>query len=864
MAFGVRHKLLAFAGMGVLTTLVVGGVGYHSASRQTAAMADVQLSLSTLRNHLEGDMMHDAMRSDVLGALLAARNGHRDRVALEGDVKAHFERFSGTLTENRQRPLPPDMMAALEAIAPSLSAYGTSAVRMVSLAFTDLKAAEADMPDFSRAFSQLERDQERFADLVEANALQAQKRADEQAADALAWMAATIVVASVTFLLAAILLMAGILRPLAKLRDAISALHGDGADKAAVDAADERLTGFQAEFLGIQQAFNLVLDDLDAKRAREQARARDALRIQQALDVANVNIVLTDPDLNIVYVNQTGLALFARCASELTRDIPNFDPATLCGRNIGMFLRDPELRRRHGDLGAPRSDEVQLGGRTFQVEANPVRQPGGERVGVVYQWNDLTEQRNAETQIERVLAAAVAGQLDTRLDLEGFRGFTRTLAGGLNQVLDAIVAPLRVAASQLQQIAAGDIPQPITTEFRGEFNEIRRSLNTCTDVLRRLMKDVGGLVDAAAAGVLDKRADASQHWGDYGRIVEGVNKTLDAVVGPMAETQAVMSALAAGDLRRRMDGHYVGAFAELQTAVNTSIDNLLRTVARITGAAQSINASSIEIAKGNQDLNTRTQHQAQSLEETTVSLQTLTAKVRQAVEHARQANDRASVARTQAENGGQVVQDAVAAMREISASSRRMADIISVIDGIAFQTNLLALNASVEAARAGSEGRGFAVVASEVRSLAGRTAAAAREIKQLIDASTLRVSEGTMLVDKSGATFVELIDGVKQVSTLIEGIAAASRQQIDDIDIVNTELTQMDDVTQQNAALVEEATSASESMSQEAHALSELMGFFQTGSSPTMTRATGSTGSRSGRSLKLVARSPRAAAASPR
>lgn len=862
MAFGVRHKLLAFAALGVLATLVVGGVGYRSASRQAAAMAEVQLSLSTLRNHLEGDMMHDAMRSDVLGALLAARNGPRDRVALEGDVKAHFERFSGTLTENRQRPLPPEMLAALEAIAPSLSAYGASAVRMVSLAFTDLKAAEAALPDFSRAFSQLEHDQERFADLVEASAVQAQKRANEQAADALAWMAATIAVASITFLMAAILLMAGILRPLAKLRDAISALQGDAAGHG--DAADERLTGFQAEFLGIQQAFNLVLDDLDAKRAREQARARDALRIQQALDVANVNIVLTDPDLNIVYVNQTGLALFARCATELTRDIPGFDPATLCGRNLGIFLRDPELRRRHGDLGAPRSDEVQLGGRTFQVEANPVRQPGGERVGVVYQWNDLTEQRNAETQIERVLAAAVAGQLDTRLDLEGFRGFTRTLAGGLNQVLDAIVVPLRVAASQLQQIAAGDIPQPITTEFRGEFNEIRRSLNTCTDVLRRLMKDVGGLVDAAAAGVLDKRADASQHWGDFGRIVEGVNKTLDAVVGPMAETQAVMSALAAGDLRRRMDGHYVGAFAELQTAVNTSIDNLLRTVARITGAARSINASSVEIAKGNQDLNTRTQHQAQSLEETTVSLQTLTAKVRQAVDHARQANDRASVARSQAENGGQVVQDAVAAMREISSSSRRMADIISVIDGIAFQTNLLALNASVEAARAGAEGRGFAVVASEVRSLAGRTATAAREIKQLIDASTLRVNEGTMLVDKSGATFVELIDGVKQVSSLIEGIAAASRQQIDDIDLVNTELTQMDDVTQQNAALVEEATSASESMSQEARALAELMDFFKTGTVSTTTRAPGATAPRHGRSLKLVARPPRAASASPR
>jgi methyl-accepting chemotaxis protein len=246
-------------------------------------------------------------------------------------------------------------------------------------------------------------------------------------------------------------------------------------------------------------------------------------------------------------------------------------------------------------------------------------------------------------------------------------------------------------------------------------------------------------------------------------------------------------------------------------------------------AATEVRAGAEEISRGNADLSRRTEEQASSLEETSSSMEEMTSTVKNNADNAAQANQLAAAARAQAERGGSVVGAAVAAMGEINASSKRIADIIGVIDAIAFQTNLLALNAAVEAARAGEQGRGFAVVASEVRNLASRSAGAAREIKGLIQDSVGKVAEGTKLVDESGKVLEEIVIGVKKVTEVVAEIASSSREQSAGIEQVNKTITMMDDVTQQNAVLVEEASAAAQALTEQATNLTQLIARYRVG-----------------------------------
>ncbi len=301
-----------------------------------------------------------------------------------------------------------------------------------------------------------------------------------------------------------------------------------------------------------------------------------------------------------------------------------------------------------------------------------------------------------------------------------------------------------------------------------------------------------------------------------------------AVQQALSATSIVMNALAQGDLTKLMDGEFEGEFALLQQAVNGSITKISSIVQDIIEASISISSAASEISQGNTDLSQRTEEQASSLEETAASMEELTSTVRQNSDNARQANQLAVDARSKAEKGGSVIQEAIQAMAAISTSSKRVADIIGVIDEIAFQTNLLALNAAVEAARAGEQGRGFAVVASEVRNLAQRSAAAAKEIKELINDSGEKVREGSVLVNESGKTLEEIVDGAKKVGDIISEIAAAGVEQTSGIEQVNQAVTQMDEMTQQNAALVEQAAAASESLDQQGNHLEDMMKFFKT------------------------------------
>lgn len=464
----------------------------------------------------------------------------------------------------------------------------------------------------------------------------------------------------------------------------------------------------------------------------------EVARLKSAVDGAQTNLMLCDNNLDITYVNPAVVGMLSKRAGELKQVFPGFDPYNLVGQSIDQFHKNPHHQRAllKDVARLPAKAEIKVADLEFEVNATAVLDPDGEYMGNMVEWRDITEQKNAERQIESLIKAAAEGDLEKRLDSEHFEGFIRGLADSVNELLDAVVRPIR-------------------------------------------------------------------------------------------ESTRVVKSVSEGDLREEMVGEFEGEFAVMRDSVNQTVTNLRRMVGQIKSATTNIASASSEIAQGNADLSQRTEEQASSLEETASSMEELTSTVRQNADNARKANQLAGGAADQAEKGGEVVRRAVEAMGEINNSSKKIADIIGVIDEIAFQTNLLALNAAVEAARAGEQGRGFAVVAGEVRNLAQRSAGAAKEIKTLIQDSVEKVEDGTKLVDQSGSTLDEIVRAVKNVSDIIAEIASASQEQSTGIEQVNKAVTQMDEVTQQNAALVEEAAAASESMDEQARALDEMMVFFK-------------------------------------
>jgi methyl-accepting chemotaxis protein len=303
-----------------------------------------------------------------------------------------------------------------------------------------------------------------------------------------------------------------------------------------------------------------------------------------------------------------------------------------------------------------------------------------------------------------------------------------------------------------------------------------------------------------------------------------------SITRPISEAVRVAETVAGGDLTSRIEVKSQDETGQLMQALKNMNDSLVGIVSQVRIGTDTIATASAQIAAGNQDLSSRTEEQASSLEETASSMEELTSTVRMNGENANQANQLAISASDIAVRGGAIVSEVVETMGAINGSSHKMADIINVIDGIAFQTNILALNAAVEAARAGEQGRGFAVVATEVRSLAQRSASAAREIKALIDDSVNKVEEGSKLVDRAGETMTEIVSSIRRVTDIMAEIAAATREQVDGIEQVNQAVSQMDQVTQQNAALVEEAAAAAESMQDQAGKLVEVVSVFRTGS----------------------------------
>lgn len=365
------------------------------------------------------------------------------------------------------------------------------------------------------------------------------------------------------------------------------------------------------------------------------------------------------------------------------------------------------------------------------------------------------------------------------------------------------------------------------------INEQGERLGTAVEWLDRTTEvaaeqEIQELVSAAVDGDFSLRLRSDNKQGFTRGLALGLNHMLDSVENSLADVSEIMDALAFGDLTRKMDGDYNGVFANLKTSINNTVDRLQSVLSEIQSASQQINQASTEIASGNSDLSRRTEMQASNIEETSSAMEEINSMVRQNADNAREANTLAERSNQVASRGGVMVKGIVQTMGDIQTSSKRIEEIIGVIDGIAFQTNILALNAAVEAARAGDQGRGFAVVASEVRSLAQRSAQAAKEIKTLISESVDKVEAGVGLVEDAGATMDEVVTSFSSVANLLAEISRASHEQSSGVGQVAQAVVQMDEATQQNAALVEEAAAASESLSEQAASLARAMAKFKT------------------------------------
>ena len=345
--------------------------------------------------------------------------------------------------------------------------------------------------------------------------------------------------------------------------------------------------------------------------------------------------------------------------------------------------------------------------------------------------------------------------------------------------------------------------------------------------LTQAVEQTQQVIAAAKEGDLTRRIPMEGKKGTVEALCGGINALTETISAALTDVSRMLSALAKGDLTERIDAAYQGTFGELKDHANSTAEQLRETLTQVRESTEAINTASKEIAQGNQDLSARTEQQASSLEETASSMEELTSTVKQNAENAKQANQLAMSASQIAVQGGHTVGTVVSTMGDIAASSKKINDIIGVIDGIAFQTNILALNAAVEAARAGEQGRGFAVVAAEVRNLAQRSAAAAKEIKQLITESVVKVDAGSQQVKQAGQQMQEIVTSVKRVTDIISEIAAASQEQSSGIEQVNQAVTSMDQTTQQNAALVEEAAAAAESLQEQAASLGEAVAVFK-------------------------------------
>lgn len=533
-----------------------------------------------------------------------------------------------------------------------------------------------------------------------------------------------------------------------------------------------------------------------------------------ALERVSSAVMFVDREFKVTYANQTTRDLLTKNAEHFRKLWAGFDPNNMMGVCIDVFHKDPSHQRRllADPSRLPHKAQIQVGPLTFELKISANLNAKGAYIGTMLEWGDVTAYRESAATI----AAIQKGQATIEFNMDGS---IITANANFLQAMGYSLDELKGKHHSLFVPSA----QRDSAEYRAFWEKLRRGEFDAAQYLRIGKGGKEVWIQASYNPILDPHGKPT-------KVIKFATDVTDQV-RTVEDVKNLVQAASDGDLTKRIATQgRSGNLLALSDAVNSLIEAMKSMVAQMRIAVSAVRSGADEIAKGNADLSQRTEEQASSLEETASSMEQMTSSVKQSADNAAQASQLASAARSQAEAGASVVTEAVGAMQSINSASGKIADIIGVIDEIAFQTNLLALNAAVEAARAGEQGRGFAVVASEVRNLASRSAGAAKEIKGLIQDSVAKVAQGSKLVDQSGQTLNEIVIAVKKSTDIVAEIAAASGEQAAGIEQVNKAVMLMDEVTQQNAALVEQSAAAAESLLEEASRLDDMMSKYNVGS----------------------------------
>ncbi len=611
----------------------------------------------------------------------------------------------------------------------------------------------------------------------------------------------------------------------------------------------------------VAMAFAAILFLRSGASGHHQTAGLEDLRIRSALDTCKTNVMVADENYVIVYMNNAMLEMLQAAEADLRKEIPSLDSKKLIGSCIDIFHKNPAHQRRILDvLTTTIETDITVAGLSFHLVVTPIIGANGRRQGTVVEWKNETAAKAAEEAALRVRSALDTCQTNIMVADENYKivymnetmlEMMRRNESDLRKLLPAFDSKKLVGACidifhknpAHQRGMLDKLSSPFQTDLALaglSFNLVvspivgkdGNRLGTTVEwkdqtAEKRVEVEVNGVVQAAVAGDFSQRVPLEGKKGFMLNLATALNGLCENTANVLQDLVDMLGALAQGDLTQRIAADYQGMFGQLKSDANSMAERIGSTVSEIRTAAREVTSASAEISTSSTDLSQRTEEQAASLEETSASMEEISATVKKNAESAEAANQSAAGTRDVANRGGEVVVEAVAAMAKIEESSRKISDIIGVIDEIARQTNLLALNAAVEAARAGEAGRGFAVVATEVRSLAQRSSQAAKDIKDLITTSSAHVKDGVDLVNRTGSSLKEIVESIKAVAKIVSDIASASIEQSTGIEQVNKALTQMDEVTQQNSALVEENAATAKTLEEQAKVMEERVGFFR-------------------------------------
>ncbi|MEA1844617.1 methyl-accepting chemotaxis protein [Agrobacterium tumefaciens] len=532
-----------------------------------------------------------------------------------------------------------------------------------------------------------------------------------------------------------------------------------------------------------------------------------------SLNSITANIMIADADLNIRYMNEAVTALLKEAETDLKKELPRFDFGKLVGSNIDIFHKNPSHQRNMlAALKAQHRATIWVGHRAFDLIVTPLLE-GTKTTGFVVEWANAKERlQNVDFQGQMVAISRVQGIIEFTTEGE-------IITANAN-FLKAIDYRLDEIKGRSHSILV-DPEYARTPAYKEFWDALRRGEFQAAEFTRFGKNGKRVVINASYNPILDSK-------GKVTKVVKFATDVTERVhaVNTIAEA---LNKLAQGDLSFCVDRPFAPDFEGLRNTMNDAISQMRDTLSDVARSTDQIDTGTREISQSAEDLSKRTEQQAASLEETAAALDQITVNVSNAAKRAEEARHAAATASGNAERSGKVVADAVGAMSRIESSSNQISNIIGVIDEIAFQTNLLALNAGVEAARAGEAGKGFAVVAQEVRELAQRSAQAAKEIKGLIRNSSEEVSTGVKLVSDTGEALRTIQQNIVAVNDHMEAITSSAKEQATGLSEVNSAVNQMDQVTQQNAAMVEETNAASATLAQETARLRDLIEMFQLG-----------------------------------